>query len=300
MKITRENYEAFFLDYHEGQLGESQRQDVLLFLQENPDLRAEFDAFEIIEVTPPAQTFSGKESLKKKGITVDNYLNYFVAYHEGDLSSSGRKEVEQFAVTSPELAKELELFGKLKLAPDPKIIFKHKKGLHRQAKVIQLNRAFIRYAAAAVLALLILTYFYTGNRKEPVFSQKDSVKPAPVLKNKEKQFVPAGDPAPATVAANESKHGDARRGPKQSLTVQKEKNAEVQPQQLTANTATTGKDSLRPSPVSSPATTHPGNFDSSLAFNAGNTKGQETPRICQGKGTIQNYFGRPPESIQPG
>jgi hypothetical protein len=43
MKITRENYEAYLLDYAEGVLSADQRAELFAFLEANPDLDADFD-----------------------------------------------------------------------------------------------------------------------------------------------------------------------------------------------------------------------------------------------------------------
>ena len=41
MKINRNNYEAFFIDYLEGNLDEKMVDDFIEFLQQNPDLKEE-------------------------------------------------------------------------------------------------------------------------------------------------------------------------------------------------------------------------------------------------------------------
>ncbi|MBC8005772.1 MAG: hypothetical protein H7X84_09885, partial [Verrucomicrobia bacterium] len=47
-KITRDNYEAFFLDYLEGNLEETLIDQFLDFLEKNPDLKEELHLFENI------------------------------------------------------------------------------------------------------------------------------------------------------------------------------------------------------------------------------------------------------------
>jgi len=278
MKITRENYEAYFLDYHEGQLGEDQKQDVLLFLRENPDLRAEFEAFEILEVAPPAQTFSGKEFLKKKGITTENYNNYFAAYHEGDLSSSDRREVEHYAAGSPAREKELELYGKLKLKPDPEIVFKNKKSLRRPATVIQLNSTFIRYAAAAVIALLVITYFYKGSENRQVLTQENTVQPSPAAQHRDKQLIPGNSAAVTVAATSEQKKEVAPVKQKPTLSAQHHATQAAQhaPAPAANNAPVASAVQQKESPVPSAVIQQAGNFDSSVATTPGKEKETET------------------------
>lgn len=55
-KITRHNYEAFFLDYLEGNLSEAQKAELSVFLKEHPDLAEEIDDFELVSLKPePAE-----------------------------------------------------------------------------------------------------------------------------------------------------------------------------------------------------------------------------------------------------
>ncbi len=46
MSINRNNYEAFFLDYFEGRLPEEGKEELMRFLELNPDLKKEFEGFE--------------------------------------------------------------------------------------------------------------------------------------------------------------------------------------------------------------------------------------------------------------
>ncbi len=68
MKITRKNYEQFFLDYFEGNLPDNRVGELMRFLDENPDLRDEFDAFEMIRVDgDDGARFPDKDALMKSG-----------------------------------------------------------------------------------------------------------------------------------------------------------------------------------------------------------------------------------------
>ena len=60
-KIDLHNYEAWFLDYSEGNLSEIQISEVNQFLDFNPEFRAELEEFEQIVLE---QDSSSNESLK--------------------------------------------------------------------------------------------------------------------------------------------------------------------------------------------------------------------------------------------
>ena len=164
MKITRNNYEQFFLDYFEGNLPDNRVGELMRFLDENPDLRDEFDAFELIRLDgDDGVDFPGKDSLKKSvsaGISPDNYEEYFAAYVEGDLDKSEIAEVEAFAVSDPHYGRELELMQQTRLVPDPAIRFP-RKGSLKQHHIGFTARRVLHYASAAAAVLLLGVVAFT-------------------------------------------------------------------------------------------------------------------------------------------
>lgn len=67
MKFNKENYEAFALDYLEDAMSPEDRSQFELFLWRNPDIKAEFDNFQIIYLPEPdfTEKFPNKERLIK-------------------------------------------------------------------------------------------------------------------------------------------------------------------------------------------------------------------------------------------
>ena len=66
MSINRHNYEAYFLDYYEKNLNPAQVKELMSFLDHNPDLKDEFNDFELISLESDNQvSFPSKQSLKK-------------------------------------------------------------------------------------------------------------------------------------------------------------------------------------------------------------------------------------------
>ena len=87
MKINRNNYEIFFLDYHEGNLDAAKLEELLIFVENNPDLKEEFENFEEISIPiDESIKFDLKKSLKKtsfintKNINEENYEKFFIAF----------------------------------------------------------------------------------------------------------------------------------------------------------------------------------------------------------------------------
>lgn len=132
MKINKQNYPEFFLDYHEGRLPEADRAKLMDFLARHPELKEEFEAFGAVSLNPDQTVgFPGKDSLKRGEVTAENYDWYFAAYISGDLSPSEKNEVEYFAEKKPKYARDLALMKHTLLQPDSGIVFEGKNALKR-------------------------------------------------------------------------------------------------------------------------------------------------------------------------
>lgn len=141
MKITRENYPAFFLDYAEGTLSDKDREEVVRFLELNPDLKAELDSCKIVNLARDENIrYPNKASLKKQApvsaqiladasffehkgandqivVRKEYYEFAFAAYVEGDLPDKERKAVELFAASSPQYRRELQRMQEARFSP---------------------------------------------------------------------------------------------------------------------------------------------------------------------------------------
>lgn len=140
MKITRNNYEVWFLDYFEGRLSPEQVKELMVFMELHYDLKEEFGNFENISL-PPAKkiVFESKDILKKSCITSvgdineKNYNDFFIAYHEDDLNEEEKDNVLQFVEKNPSLKKDFNLFSKTKVVPDTAKIYQAKQNLKKSS-----------------------------------------------------------------------------------------------------------------------------------------------------------------------
>jgi hypothetical protein len=140
MKINRDNYEAYFLDYHEGQLSPEMVEEVKLFVTQNPDLKTILDEFEPISlVTDQEIVFEKKSSLKKNQIFATsqvnelNYEEYLVSEVEGLLNAEELSVIEEFISINPQFEKDRRLFALAHLTTDDDIEFKAKESLKKKA-----------------------------------------------------------------------------------------------------------------------------------------------------------------------
>jgi hypothetical protein len=195
MKIDRNNYEVYFLDYLEGRLTTDERAALLLFVSENPDLKELLEGEAFINLTPDETvSFSPKSALKKKtaevtatvpdpgtsqdhiittsadGINPGNYEEFMVRFYENELSEAEKADLSVFLKESPTYIKEFELFGNTILEPDMGVIYPHKNSLKRKLLVpLQTKRIFSMVAVAASVLLfstLFLKYINSPNLKE--------------------------------------------------------------------------------------------------------------------------------------
>ncbi|MBK7172812.1 MAG: hypothetical protein IPH84_06185 [Bacteroidales bacterium] len=136
MKINKDNYEAYFLDYFEGNLSPSEVSELMSFMDQNPELKSEFEGFESITVVPDANIqFDLKDSLKKNAmsssaiITADNIDDVLIAEIEGLLSTTEKNQLEEFLKQNPAYLKDQVIYSLSKLSPDNLIIFSQKESL---------------------------------------------------------------------------------------------------------------------------------------------------------------------------
>jgi hypothetical protein len=164
MKINRNNYEAYFLDYHEKALDPGQVAELMVFLEENPDLNEEFEAFETIRAAAGEAGFENKRILKKKDyktagpITAFNYEQYMVASIEGDLGTDEREQLSAFLSINPEARLEFDFFRKTRLVPE-EVLFTHKQEV-KKTGIFTLYRREMGVALAIAASILIFLAFY--------------------------------------------------------------------------------------------------------------------------------------------
>ncbi len=158
MEINKNNYEAYFLDYLEGNLNENLVNDFIEFLQQNPDLKEELSFLETVAIEPENISFNKKENLFKQKLDSEKEFDKAaIASLEGDISASDKSEFENYIAEHPEKKKDVALFGITKLQPDKTIVFSKKKKLYHYS--IQRN---VFVWAGRIAAILVIAFaFFT-------------------------------------------------------------------------------------------------------------------------------------------
>jgi len=169
--INTYNYEAWFLDFCEGNLDAHQLKELLAFLDEHPELKKELDDFENSSLNPEEHVFEDKKRLKKKSdIDHLNYETFIIGSIENQLSVAHEDELQAFLETEEAYQKDDQLYRKLKLTPDPQLVFKDKESLKRRRGLVV--PLIIRYGTVAAVGVILISLFLWP-RKQTVYVTRD-------------------------------------------------------------------------------------------------------------------------------
>ncbi|PCJ24797.1 MAG: hypothetical protein COA97_09060 [Flavobacteriales bacterium] len=175
--ITRNNYEAYLLDYVEGNLSLELIAELMLFLENNSDLKEKWEGFEIHELIPIQVAKIDKKFLKREEnfITFVNYEEYIIQEIEGDNSNEVSKELNSFLESNPEKQADYIAYKKTKLIASL-VLFDNKKSLKRkEGKVIPIYWWYSS-AAAVIIILFLLKGFIGGeNQNDNLIADKEEV-----------------------------------------------------------------------------------------------------------------------------
>ncbi|MDD5570781.1 MAG: hypothetical protein PHD97_06440 [Bacteroidales bacterium] len=167
MGINRNNYEEYFLDFMEGNLTPGQSEELSLFLEQNFDLKEEFEQIVFVSLKPDENIkFSAKNILKKEEtslINETNYNNFLAAFIEGNLSSDDKIQLNIFLKENPKHKKEFEAIRKTILVPDSSIVFENKTSLKHFE--IPFYKNVYTYASVAASIILLFGLYWIVNIK---------------------------------------------------------------------------------------------------------------------------------------
>ncbi|WP_430971595.1 hypothetical protein [Sunxiuqinia rutila] len=204
MNINRSNYEIYFLDYLDGNLPDSQVDDFLDFLANNPDLNEELKAVSSIRVPVDERMFPNKKALLKKEITEESSFDYrAVAFLENDLEEDDKLAFLRELTTDPQKEQQFDLLLKTQLKPDNSIQFSNKKSLYKKParKVVLLWGS--RVAAALVLLFAVWAVWDTEFKREQTIQYTDQVTPVmePTTSKEKEQLASRPATTPEETAA---------------------------------------------------------------------------------------------------
>jgi hypothetical protein len=160
MQVDKSNYEIWLIDWLDGNLTDIQVEQLQRFLNENPELKEEFNELNTFRLNPSGNSFSQKNNLLKTTSDLsDTQFEYLsVAYLENDLSLNQQEELKEIIKHNREKKVSFELIQKTRLHPATHS-YKHKKSLMWMTpaqKVIRLSSAIL--SAAAIIVLVVISF----------------------------------------------------------------------------------------------------------------------------------------------
>lgn len=207
-RISIFNYEAFYLDYLEGNLSEADTKMLLQFLEEHPECRMEDEDLVLLDDAAP-MTFSGKQNLKqvdeKGAIGLDNVEHFMIADAEGLLDDEKKAELNAIVVENQELEATRSRYKAVYFQPDTSVVFSGKSDLKQRKTLVLWPYLSGAVAAAAVVVVMLMTGSVDGifsgmEFTTPEFAQSEITNDKDPIAKPNKGTI---DPiSPVTYAAN--------------------------------------------------------------------------------------------------
>ncbi|MDD4148666.1 MAG: hypothetical protein PHE33_01420 [Bacteroidales bacterium] len=166
--INIENYEAFWVDYLDGNLTKHQENKLLAFLEKNPSI-----AGNLIDVEDFKLPVYEKEFPEKSALFSNNQTeNLLIAKLEGTISIEDDAFISDKIQSDSQIANSYLMYQKTVLIPDAKIVFPNKKSLNKSVKL-----PLFRYisAAAVMILILVVSVYFLNIYIKPINNESPSI-----------------------------------------------------------------------------------------------------------------------------
>ena len=134
MRVDLANYEAFLLDYAEGNLDAEQAAELILFMEQHPDLKVDLeDLSDFTLEAEPALENNFKNQIKKDDYDLKvRFEELSISYYDRSIFADDKKELDFILQQYPQWEKEFEAFGKTYLTIENNIILNGKDALKKE------------------------------------------------------------------------------------------------------------------------------------------------------------------------
>jgi hypothetical protein len=165
-KITKENYEAYYLDALEGTLSTEEHALLRVFLEDHPELVVDLEGLPQLEpltLRELPSDFLGalkQVDFANDSITAENAEQFYIAASEGLLSADKQEELRLFVQKNPAWEEQYNAYKRVKLQPRKTEVYPNPAALKRsQRKLIPM---YYSVGAAAALVIAFLMYQFSG------------------------------------------------------------------------------------------------------------------------------------------
>lgn len=161
MTINRNNFEAYLLDYLEGNLDPLLTADLMVFLAENPEFENYIPDYDTRISLSDTQSYHHKGKLIRDftdlpEVTAGNFDEFCIAACEGLLVESDLTRLSDYIGLHPEKQRDLDLYRKITLQPDLTVRYPGKNELKKKQGSTNLRYLYYALGIAASVALLFL------------------------------------------------------------------------------------------------------------------------------------------------
>jgi hypothetical protein len=173
MKPDRSNYEIWITDWLDGNLTERQSEELMAFLDENPDMKDELKGLDSVSLNPPEIVFKNKRTLFRSVTEIDDsqFDNLCIAKLENDITTEQAAELDVIVGDDAARRKSHDLWMGMKLDA-PEVTYRHKARLRRLTPAGRILRiSLVTFSAAATIAAVVSLMLKFPQSKEESDSQ---------------------------------------------------------------------------------------------------------------------------------
>jgi len=186
MKITRDNYEVYFIDFLDDKLSPEDMKTLISFLEQNPDLAQELDGMSTCILEPQNHFFINKEEIKKTDSIQSETFNEFdylcIAELEEDITRKEKLHLENLLKEDINKHKQQKLFLKTKLKPNKDIIFKNK-SIIKRIPLLHIRESSFRIALSIAAGFAMIVGVFSMLRLGMIEKEELAVI-APIIESK--------------------------------------------------------------------------------------------------------------------
>lgn len=171
-KITRNNVEAWMLDYQEGNLSDVRINELLTFLKSHPELPIDPDFSDFLTLEAPVLTCPGKTDLFRTDLNLPELSEDeidCIARIEGDMIPAEEKIFDTSLEANTEKAVLFQGLKQTILKPDTSIVFENKASLQKR----RIQIPMYVYSLVSAAAIIVLGWF--------IFSSNEAVQEPPLI-----------------------------------------------------------------------------------------------------------------------
>ncbi len=193
MRITKNNYEAYLLDYLEGTISDQDSEALLLFFELHPELKGALDSDISLSLAPEDhlptdfKTQLLKHEADVYALPVSDYL--FIKQQEEGLTQAEKSELLLLEPNKHKQEKVSLAFQKTILRADNTVAFDQKSKLRRYTLLPAFKQYIINRSVAAAAIIVLFTAVWLMNETPDISTPQMANTSRPKLENQQRPII---------------------------------------------------------------------------------------------------------------